>query len=80
MSRQISPHCRFVVDKNFYRQFGKSSCRRCENDTQWRCDDGGRIDETKWDNGIVDCLDGSDEGTFISNIMLIPILDFLLLF
>ena len=24
LSRQISPHCRFVVDKKFYRQIGKS--------------------------------------------------------
>ena len=50
-------------------QFLFKNCRKCENPSQWRCNDGGCIDKTKINNGIVDCLDGSDESKFANKLL-----------
>ena len=42
-------------------QFEFESCRRCEKEGEWRCDNGFCIDMAKVGDGLVDCQDGSDE-------------------
>ena len=38
-----------------------SSCRKCKNQNNWRCDDGFCIPIEKYRDGIPHCEDGSDE-------------------
>ena len=42
-------------------KFEPPHCRKCENYSQERCDSGWCIDKTKFNDGVADCLDLSDE-------------------
>ena len=42
-------------------KFEPPNCRKCENYSQERCDSGWCIDKTKFNDGVADCLDLSDE-------------------
>ena len=42
-------------------KFKPPNCRKCENFSQERCDSGWCIDKTKFNDGVADCLDLSDE-------------------
>ena len=42
-------------------KFEPPHCRKCDNHSQERCDSGWCIDKTKFNDGVADCLDLSDE-------------------
>ena len=42
-------------------KFEPPHCRKCENSSQERCNSGWCIDKTKFNDGVADCLDMSDE-------------------
>ena len=52
----------FVCTLPTYNEKNNSSaCRKCEDENNWRCDDGYCIPKEKYRDGIPHCEDGSDE-------------------
>ena len=47
-------------------QYKDSDCRACDKVNQTRCNDGWCIDNEKFNDGVADCEDRSDEDTGMS--------------
>ena len=60
----FSPIFMFLIDGGelcSLPKFKTPHCRKCENYSQERCDSGWCIDKAKFNDGVADCLDLSDE-------------------